>query len=607
MCGIVGYAGSRNAPELLLSALRRLEYRGYDSAGLAVLSPRGTLERVRSGGKLDRLAAKLAETPLLGTWGIGHTRWATHGKPSERNAHPVLDATGQIAVIHNGIIENFLPLKERLEAEGWKFATETDTEVLVNLVASRYRGDLLAAVLCAARELEGMYACAFLSRSDQGPQLVALRQGTPLVLALGDGESFLASDPAALLSETNRFVFLENGEVARLEPGTFEVFDRNGQRRHRTIERLAWDPIQIEKGGYKHFMAKEIHEQPQAVRDTFAGRVDFRTGEVSWPEVNLEEETAKALNRVELVACGTSWHAALVGKFLIEELVGIPVAVDYASEYRYRTPLARSDTLVVGITQSGETIDTLGAMELALQRGARLLALTNVPTSQAARLAHGVLLTHAGPEIGVASTKAFTTQLVALYLLALLLRQQRGAPRELELIQPLAHLPQALQEVLELERPIEELARKLARVSNALFLGRGIHYPIALEGALKLKEISYIHAEGYPAGEMKHGPIALIDENVPVVVLATGERTLAKVRGNLSEVKAREGQTFVVTDRPEEVRELADELLVVPRVPELFLPLVEVVPLQLLAYHVGLRRGCDVDQPRNLAKSVTVE
>ncbi len=607
MCGIVGYAGGRSAPELLLQALRRLEYRGYDSAGLAVLTPEGAISRVRSEGKLERLALKLTLEPLVGSWGIGHTRWATHGKPSERNAHPVLDATGRVAIIHNGIIENFLPLKKRLEVEGWSFATDTDTEVIVNLVASHYQGDLVPAVLAAAQELEGMYACGFLATSPSGPQLVALRSGTPLVLALGDQESFLASDPAAVLSETNRFVFLENGEVARLEPGRFELFGRDGRRRERTVERLAWDPIQIEKSGYKHFMAKEIHEQPQAVRDTFAGRVDFATGEITWPEVGLDGSAARALARIELVACGTSWHAAQVGKFLLEELVGIPVAVDYASEYRYRTPLARSDTLVVGITQSGETIDTLGAMELARDHGARLLALTNVPTSQAARLAEGLLLTHAGPEIGVASTKAFTTQLVALYLLARLLRQLRGVPSTAEEVQPLAHLPQALSEVLHLERATEELARKLAHVTDVLFLGRGIHYPIALEGALKLKEISYIHAEGYPAGEMKHGPIALIDEQLPVVVLATGERTLAKVRGNLSEVKARDGRTLVLTDQPDRVRDLADELLVIPALPELLLPIVEVVPLQLLAYHVGVRRGCDVDQPRNLAKSVTVE
>ena len=607
MCGIVGYVGPRPVVPLLLEGLRRLEYRGYDSAGVAVVEA-GALARERAEGKLDRLVEKLARQPLAGRFGVAHTRWATHGKPTERNAHPVTDSRGRIAVIHNGIIENFLPIKRRLQAEGWTFATDTDTEVIANLVSAYYAGDLAAAVRRAVGELEGMYACALVSADSAEEEIVGVRQGTPLVLGVGAGEQFLASDPAALLAHTKDVVFLDNGDVARLTRERITIWDRAGALVTRPVTRLNWDPIQTEKGGFKHFMLKEIHEQPQAVQDTFAGRVDFEAGTVGFDELALEPDYVRSLSRIQLLACGTSWHAALVGKFLIEEIARIPVEVDYASEYRYRDPLADASVLVAGITQSGETIDTVWAMEAAKERGARLIAVANVPGSQATRISSGVLYTHAGPEIGVASTKAFTTQLAAFYLLALYLRQQQGRELPEELLAALAHVPLAVAEALRLERQVEELAREFHAASDFLFLGRGIHYPIALEGALKLKEISYIHAEGYPAGEMKHGPIALIDQHLPVVALATGRRTFDKVKSNLQEVKARDGIVIAVTDREEdELDGVADRVLRVPAVSEHLQPIVNVVPLQLLAYQIGVRRGADVDQPRNLAKSVTVE
>jgi glucosamine--fructose-6-phosphate aminotransferase (isomerizing) len=607
MCGIVGYVGPREVVPLLVEGLRRLEYRGYDSAGVAVVEG-GSIERQRAEGKLDRLVEKLAKQPLAGRYGVAHTRWATHGKPTERNAHPVTDSRGRIAIIHNGIIENFLPIKRRLQADGWTFATDTDTEVIANLVSSYFDGDLAAAVRRAVPELDGMYACALVAAGSAEDEVVAVRQGTPLVLGVGSGEQFLASDPAALLAHTKDVVFLDNGDVARLTRDRITIWDRAGAEVERAVTRLNWDPIQTEKGGFKHFMAKEIHEQSQAVRDTFAGRVDFETGEIAFDTLVLEPDYVRGLARIQLLACGTSWHAALVGKFLIEELARIPVEVDYASEYRYRDPIADPSVLVAGVSQSGETIDTVWAMEAAKERGARLVAISNVPGSQATRISSGVLYTHAGPEIGVASTKAFTTQLAAFYLLALYLRQQQGREIPAELLAALAHVPQAIAEALALENETEELARRFHASSDFLYLGRGIQYPIALEGALKLKEISYIHAEGYPAGEMKHGPIALIDENLPVVAIATGRRVFEKVKSNLQEVKARDGIVIAVTDRdPAELDGVADHVLRVPSIGEHLQPIVNVVPLQLLAYQIGVRRGADVDQPRNLAKSVTVE
>jgi len=606
MCGIVGYVGPREVVPLLLDGLKRLEYRGYDSAGI-VVRHEDRLDSVRSKGKLGRLVEKLKSDPLQGSYGLGHTRWATHGAPSERNAHPVLDARRRVAIIHNGIIENFLSLKTRLQSEGWEFNTDTDTEVAANLISSLLDGDLRQAVHRAAAQLQGMYAIAAISAVSEQPEIIALRQGPPLALGLGEGEQFLASDPAALLSYTRDVVFMENGDLARLTTAGIEIQDGTGKAVERQVQHLDWDQHQVEKGGYKHFMLKEIHEQPQAVQDTFAGRVDFELDRVELEGSGLDEKAAGKIDRLHLLACGTSWYAALVGKFLIEELTRIPVEVDYGSEYRYRDPIVGPEVLAIGISQSGETADTLSSMLEARERGARLLAICNVPGSEATRISDGVIYTHAGPEIGVASTKAFTTQLVALYLLALYLRRLRGLPPEPGRLAALAHLPQALAEVLQREGEVEELAREFFRAENFLYLGRGLNYPIALEGALKLKEISYIHAEGYPAGEMKHGPIALIDEDMPVVAIATGGRVFDKVRSNLQEAQARDGVVVAVTDRPAELGDVADHVLEVPSVDELLQPIVNVVPLQLLAYHIGVRRGCDVDQPRNLAKSVTVE
>ena len=608
MCGIVGYVGEREVVPLLLDGLRRLEYRGYDSAGVVAIEGEG-FRWSKAEGKLDRLVRKLDQEPVQGRYGLGHTRWATHGVPNERNAHPMFDSKRRVAVIHNGIIENFLPLKKRLIEAGWSFTSDTDTEVVANLISSYLEGDLRDAVARAVAELEGMYAIAAVAAAGEEDEIVVARQGPPLVLGAGEGEQFLASDPAALLAYSRDVVFLENGDLARLTRDGREIWDASGTAlsdEARPVQRLNWDPIQAEKGGYKHFMLKEIHDQPQALQDTFAGRVDFETGRV---DLEVSDEILRRAERIHLVACGTSWHAGLVGKFLIESLVRLPVEVDYGSEYRYRDPIVDPKVLVVGISQSGETADTLSAMEAAKGKGASLLAICNVPGSQATRISDGVIYTHAGPEIGVASTKAFTTQLVALFLLAQALRQARGQRMEPEDLRALAHLPQAVDEVLGLEPALEEMARRYARAEDFLYLGRGINYPIALEGALKLKEISYIHAEGYPAGEMKHGPIALIDDELPVVALATGDRvSFEKVRSNVQEVKARDGIVIALTDRgAEDLESIADEVIPVPRIPPSLQPVINVIPLQLLAYFIGVRRGADVDQPRNLAKSVTVE
>jgi glucosamine--fructose-6-phosphate aminotransferase (isomerizing) len=608
MCGIVGYVGEGDVVPLLIDGLRRLEYRGYDSAGVAIIGA-GRLATVRAAGKLDRLVEKLDGNTPPGAFGLGHTRWATHGAPIERNAHPLVDARNRVALIHNGIIENFLEIKRRLTAEGWTFVSDTDTEVIANLVSSYLEGDLKDAVSRAVADLVGLYAFAVISTVESADQqIVVARQGPPLVLGRGQGEMHLASDPAALLAHTQDVVFLENGDIARMTRQAIEIWDVAGSRVDRPTTRLNWDPIQTEKGGYKHFMLKEIHEQPQAVQDTFAGRVDFESRVIDFDELRLDRDVARGLVGIDILACGTSWHAGLVGKFLIEELAELSVEVDYGSEYRYRNPLIDERYLALGISQSGETADTLSAMEAARSRGARLYAICNVKGSQATRISEGVLYTHAGPEIGVASTKAFTTQLTALYLLALYLRQLRGLEVTKPMVADLAHLPAAIDEVLGAEEAISELARKYFRADDFLYLGRGINYPIALEGALKLKEISYIHAEGYPAGEMKHGPIALIDEDMPIVAIATGERVYDKMLSNMQEAKARDGVILALTDREgSEMEDVATEVIRVPRVSELLQPIVNSVPLQLFAYHVAVRRGCDVDQPRNLAKSVTVE
>ncbi|HLN93583.1 MAG TPA: glutamine--fructose-6-phosphate transaminase (isomerizing) [Thermoanaerobaculia bacterium] len=608
MCGIVGYVGAKEAAPLLLDGLKRLEYRGYDSAGIATLC-NGRFTVHRSAGKLSTLLEKMAGTKAPGTVGIAHTRWATHGRPTEENAHPHTDCTGRIVAVHNGIFENFAERKAELASRGHEFSSETDTEVFAHEVEEAFRGDLFAAVQSATKELSGAYAVLVSSSAEPGV-LVAARQGPPIALGLGESENWVASDPVALIPWTRDVVFLEDGDVARVDAKSVRIVGSDGRPIDRLAHRILWDVVSAEKGGYRHFMAKEIHEQPTAVAETFGGRVALDTGELTLDSALLERDRVANFDRVLLLACGTSWHAALIGKFLIEGMARLPVEVDYGSEFRYRSPVVDERTLTVGISQSGETADTVAALAEARRAGSPIAAIVNVPGSQIARMAESVLTTHAGPEIGVASTKAFTTQLAVLFLIAARLRESRSLGHGLtaEERTALARLPAALQRTLALEPKIEHQARNFHDAKNFLFLGRGLHYPIALEGALKLKEISYIHAEGYPAGEMKHGPIALVDENLPVVVLAPHDAWRDKTISNLREVKSRDGISLVVTTRDDaEVSSLADWSLVIPEtIPELQ-PIVSVVPLQLLAYHMAVRRGCDVDQPRNLAKSVTVE
>ncbi len=617
MCGIVGYIGPQRAVPILLDGLRKLEYRGYDSAGLAVWSEREGLAIRRASGKLRNLEEALRLHPVDGAYGIGHTRWATHGRPTEENAHPHRDCTGRFVVVHNGIIENYLALQRELAAEGHRFHTETDTEVIAHLIERHFQGNLEEAVRQAARRLSGLFALAAIAQPDPG-KIVVARSGPPAIIGLGQGEYFVASDVPAILGHTRDVIFLADGDLAVLTPEGVQLSDFAGSPVKRPVTHVLWDPILAEKGGYKHFMLKEIFEQPRAVRDTVVGRLSPATGRVFLDQMDITEEEFLRFRQIKMVACGTSWHAALVGKFMIERLARLPVEVDYGSEFRYRDPILGEDTLTVLISQSGETADTLAAQREAKQRGSKTLAITNVLGSMVMREAAGAILTHAGPEIGVASTKTFTAQLAALYLLAMYLGQIRGslgAEQSQACAQELLCLPHKLERVLSRDGLCEELARRLFRASDFLFLGRGVHFPIALEGALKLKEISYIHAEGYPAGEMKHGPNALIDENLPVVVLAAcdpaspSSRLLYdKTLSNIQEVKAREGIVLaLVTEGDQQARALADYVLEIPAADELLLPILEVAPLQLLAYHIALRRGCDVDQPRNLAKSVTVE
>jgi glucosamine--fructose-6-phosphate aminotransferase (isomerizing) len=614
MCGIVGYVGTRDAVPVIIEGLRRLEYRGYDSAGVAVVDE-GRLSRRRSVGKLKNLEESLRAEPLRGGFGIGHTRWATHGRPSEENAHPHQDCKGELIVVHNGIIENYLQLKSRLAAAGHRFVTQTDTEVVAHLVESHLDGGPLEdAVRKALREMEGIYALVFM-HTREPQKLVAARRGPPLVVGLGEGEHFLASDIPALLPYTRDFLFLDDGDVAVVTPKSLRITDDEGRVVERKPQRIAWDPVQAEKGGYRHFMLKEIHEQPRAVRDTLLGRIGLEEGEVHLEELGPAAAELKRAKRVLLLACGTSWHAALVGKYLLEQVAQVPAEVDYGSEFRYRTPIVGSATLAVAISQSGETADTLAAFREAKKLGALPIAICNVQGSMLTREAQGTLLTHAGPEIGVASTKAFTAQLVALALLALHLGRLKGtlsAERCRELLQSLAKVPHLMENALLASGRIDEMSKLFAQAHDFLFLGRGINYPIALEGALKLKEISYIHAEGYPAGEMKHGPIALIDENMPVVALCPPGRTYDKMLSNVQEVKARGGRVLAITAQGDtELRKIleqpGDAIVDVPAVEEVWSPLLTVLPLQLLAYHTAVRAGRDVDQPRNLAKSVTVE
>jgi len=613
MCGIVGYVGPREATLIIVEGLKRLEYRGYDSAGLAIIQD-GRIEVRRDVGKLANLERTLAENPVGGNIGIGHTRWATHGAPSSRNAHPHVDCQGEVVVIHNGIVENFLPLRQELTAEGHRFTSETDTETIVHLVEKYLAesGDLEEAVRRALGRIKGAHAVVLMS-SRQPDRIIAARLGNAggVVVGVGEGEIFIASDMPAILEYTRQMIFLEDGQMAVVtrEGARFTTLD--GKPVAKEVHTVPWDPVSAAKGEYKHFMQKEIYEQARSITDTIRGRVDFEAGQVCLDEINLSPEKAQAIERMSIVACGTSAYAGLVGKFIIEALARIPVEVDYGSEFRYRDPLINQRTLVLALTQSGETVDTLAAMEEARSKGARLLSIVNVIGSQAARMSDGVIYMQAGPEIGVASTKAFTASLVDQYLLGLHLGKLRGlidAARMKKLVEDLAELPNLVGQVLGNGNDYDALAAEFFKRENFLYLGRGINYPIALEGALKLKEISYIHAEGYPAGEMKHGPIALIDERMPVVAIAVRDSVYQKMISQIEQVKARGGIVIALaTEGDQAIAEKADQVIYVPPTSPLLSPVVNVVPLQLFAYFMAVRRGCDVDQPRNLAKSVTVE
>src|SRR3989475_2618771 len=614
MCGIIGYIGPKEVVPVLIDGLRRLEYRGYDSAGVAVVHD-GAVELRRSAGKLSRLEDVITLNPISGDYGVGHTRWATHGRPTEENAHPHRDCTGRIVVVHNGIIENYLDLKQELQRQGHQFVTETDTEIVAHLVEREMKADGLEnAVRRALMLRRGLFALVLIW-PDAREKIAAARNGPPIVVGLGDGEFFVASDIPAILSHTRDVVFLGDEEMAVITRTGVSFTDFFGRPVSKATQRVLWDPIMAEKAGYKHFMLKEIFEQPTAARETILGRVSQDSGMVFLEEMKIAEAQLRAIKKVTILACGTSWHAALVGKFMLENLARVAVEVDYGSEFRYRSPIVGPDTLAVVITQSGETADTLAALREAKRESACSISICNVVGSMATRETDGTIYTHAGPEIGVASTKAFTSQLVALYLLGLRLGQVRGtlsAEASKPHIEGLLQLPQLLEQTLKIAPAVEDVAAMFQTRTDFLYLGRGINYPIALEGALKLKEISYIHAEGYPAGEMKHGPIALIDERMPVVALAPNDLVFEKMVGNMQEVKARGGSVIALATRGDHklaslLDSKRDVVLEVPPAPELLTPIVMVLPLQLLAYDIAVRRGCDVDQPRNLAKSVTVE
>ena len=619
MCGIVGYVGKKRVVPVIIEGLRKLEYRGYDSAGIAVAGNGAGLQVRRAEGKLRNLEEAIRLKPLDGTYGIGHTRWATHGRPTEENAHPHRDCTGKIVVVHNGIVENYMQLKKKLRDLGHTFTTETDTEVIAHLIEEHTKSKLPLeeAVRKTVQQLSGVFALAIIS-VDEPNKIVAARNGPPSVIGIGKDEYFVASDIPAILSHTRDLFFLADGDLAVITPEGVKLTDFDGKPIKREVQHITWDPIMAEKGGFKHFMLKEIYEQPRAVRDTWLGRVSQDSGKIFLDQMDISEEEFKNFKAIQITACGTSWHAALAGKFMIERLARIPVDVDYASEFRYRDPITGPEELTVLITQSGETADTIAAQREAKAKGSKTLAICNVVGAMIAREAAGTIYTHAGPEIGVASTKAFTAQLTALFLLALHLAEIRGTLDMVQaqaLIKELTRIPGKLESLLTNEEVLEELAKTYQKAQDFLFLGRGIHYPIALEGALKLKEISYIHAEGYPAGEMKHGTNALIDESLPVVIIATKDDNdpnsvlrYEKTISNLKEVTARSGKVIAIaTEGDEEIKESADHVVYIPHAPELLAPILEIVPMQLLAYHIAVRRGCDVDQPRNLAKSVTVE
>ncbi len=658
MCGIVGYIGPQSVVPVIIEGLRRLEYRGYDSAGIAVAGGPGGLALRRAPGKLRNLENVIAASPIEGSFGIGHTRWATHGRPTEENAHPHRDGSGTLVVVHNGIVENYLTLKNALIAKGHKFVSETDTEIIAHLIqdelemaggpvpASGTRSQsankseavvtdgtstkcaglaqgqpvlpLEEAVRRAVKRITGAFAIGVLSAHEPN-KLVAARMGPPAVIGIGEGEFFLASDVPGILHHTRNIHFLADGELAVLTREGVALSDFEGAPLPLKVQRITWDPIQAEKAGYKHFMLKEINEQPRAIRDTTLGRVSLDTGHVFLQEMQISEEDFRTASQITIAACGTSWHAGLAGKFMIERLARLPVDVDYASEYRYRDPIADPRAIGLLITQSGETADTIAAQRELIAKGSKTLAICNVIGAAVSREAQGTITTNAGPEIGVASTKAFTAQLTALFVLALHLAQVRGTisnAESLHLVSELSKLPGKVEDVLRsVDDQCQQLAKVFSTANDFLFLGRGIHYPIALEGALKLKEISYIHAEGYPAGEMKHGPNALIDETLPVVCIATKDPNdpssvlkYEKTLSNIQEVTARSGRVIAIAiEGDEEIKHLVEHTIQIPQAPELLLPVLEVVPLQLLAYHIAVRRGCDVDQPRNLAKSVTVE
>jgi len=608
MCGIVGYVGDKKAVPILMEGLKRLEYRGYDSAGIAILEDRGIILE-KTAGKVSALENLLNGKNFVSCTGIAHTRWATHGEPTNINAHPHLDCKKRIAVVHNGIIENYRSLKEVLSTKGHIFTSDTDTEVLAHLIEEYYEGDLVEAVRTALSQVEGTYGIAVISQ-DNPEEIVAARHGSPLVIGRGQGENLVASDCSAIIRHTNQVVYLEDKEIAHVTKNEFSISTIDKAEVTPHVQEISWTLDQIERGGFPHFMLKEINEQPLTLQNAMRGRLNYEEGTSRLNGLNLQYEELHHINRVILSACGTSWHAALIGEYLIEDFASIPVEVEYASEFRYRSPIIQDGTILIVISQSGETADTLAAMKEAKRKGATVLGICNVVGSTIARDTDGGVYIHAGPEIGVASTKAFTSQITVLTLIALLLGRMRNLSLEKgrEIIESLRKVPQQVESLLNNDFYIKEIAREYYKKNNFLYLGRGINYPVALEGALKLKEISYIHAEGYPAAEMKHGPIALIDENMPVVVMAIKDNVYEKVLSNIEEVKARNGIVIALaTEGDKEIAERVDHVIYIPHTSEQLTPLLAIIPLQLLAYHMAVLRGCDIDQPRNLAKSVTVE
>ncbi len=608
MCGIVGYVGSRSAVPILMDGLKKLEYRGYDSAGIALIEESGLICQ-KNAGKIGVLENNISTKQFKATCGIAHTRWATHGEPNDTNAHPHTDETGRIAVVHNGIIENYRTLKKYLEGKGHHFRTETDTEIIAHLIADNYSGDLLEAVRNALTQVTGTYGIAVICK-DSPDELVAARHGSPLVIGCGDSENFVASDVSAVVRHTRQVVYLEDRELARITGSGFTISTLENLQVTPRLQEIEWSLEQIEKGGFEHFMLKEIYEQPTALQNAQRGRLNYEEGISRLNGLQLQLDELLDIDRIIITACGTSWHAALIGEYMIEDLARVPVEVEYASEFRYRSPIINDGTVVFVISQSGETADTLAALREAKRKGATVLGICNVVGSTIARETDGGIYIHAGPEIGVASTKAFTSQVMVLALLTLLLSRMRDVSIEKgrQMVDAIRRIPQQARDILDRSDEIRKIADMYSDHNNFLYLGRGINFPVALEGALKLKEISYIHAEGYPAAEMKHGPIALIDENMPVVVIALKDQVYDKVISNIQEIKARNGQVIAIaTEGDEDIRRLANHVLYIPRVPYHLTPILSIIPLQLIAYYMAVSRGCDVDQPRNLAKSVTVE